>query len=174
MKQELTCLNDTECNCKGINSIVCRSLLINNCCGIKRNKTTMCPEASQRINKSLGISPTHHAVCQGSPLFEMRPEALICCLEAQTPNEELSHLFGLARRLGRKEVGEKKKTQKELESMCLTCMSVKMHQMQGNLYNQPPPQSSLRHSFCRNTQGVRFMKKMNGIKNRKWISIQSQ
>lgn len=41
------------------------------------------------------MHPTYYAVCKAPPLLKMSPQAFVCGLEAQTPNEQLTELLRL-------------------------------------------------------------------------------
>lgn len=45
------------------------------------------------------MKSTYHTVCQAPPLLKMSPQAFICGLKAQAPNEQLAKLLRLARDL---------------------------------------------------------------------------
>lgn len=51
----------------------------------------------KKKNRAEGLDlSTHHTICKAPPLFKMSPQAFICGLEAQPPNEQFAKLLRLA------------------------------------------------------------------------------
>ena len=52
---------------------------------------------------------TYHTGCKATPLLKVSPQAFICGLKAQTPNEQLAELLRLAWDLNNGQTKQKRK-----------------------------------------------------------------